>query len=99
MGVRWQRRSATPEGTVERAYARLEAVLSREYRSRRAGESVRSYLRTLSLVGLDDRATRVGELYERAHYGDGVGEEEAEEAVSLVDAMIRERTPILGRLR
>ncbi len=99
IGVRWQRRSATPEGTVERAYARLEAVLSREYRSRRAGESVRSYLRTLSLVGLDDRATRVGELYERAHYGDGVGEEEAEEAVSLVDAMIRERTPILGRLR
>ena len=99
IGIRWQRRSATPEGTVERAYARLEAVLSREYRPRRDGESVRSYLRTLSLVGLDDRATRVGALYERARYGDGVGEEEATEAVSLVDAMIRERTPVLGRFR
>jgi transglutaminase-like putative cysteine protease len=99
VGIRWQRRSATPEGAVERAYTRLEAVLSREYRSRRAGESVRSYLETLSLVGLDDRATRVGALYERARYGDGVDEEEAEEAVSLVDAMVRERTPLLGRFR
>jgi len=97
--LRVQRRRGDPEGDVEQAFARLEALLRRRYRPRRDGETPRAYLRSLAARGLDDRAQTVGELYERARYGDGVSRSQAERAVSLVDAMVWESTPLLGRLR
>ncbi|MFC6725210.1 DUF4129 domain-containing protein, partial [Halobium palmae] len=87
-----------PKADVERAFARLEYLLSREYRERRQGETPRAYLRSLGSVGLDSRAATVGRLYERAHYGAGIDPEEADEAVRTVNALVRERTPVVGRL-
>ena len=76
---------AGPETDVERAYERLEYVLSRRRGPRRTGETARQYL---DRVG-DERARRVGDLYHRARYGDGVGREEADEAVALVREVVR----------
>jgi transglutaminase-like putative cysteine protease len=75
-----------PETDVERAYERLEYVLTRRRRSRRTGETVGQYLERVG----DPRARRVGTLYERARYGEGVGQEEADEAVALVREVVRD---------
>ena len=92
--VRWQPRK-DPQQDVERAFERLEHRLSQEYRERRPGETPREYLDALSHVGLDDRAHRVGTLYERARYAGEVNREQADEAVSLVNDLVRGRS--LGR--
>ncbi|WP_266074847.1 transglutaminase TgpA family protein [Haladaptatus caseinilyticus] len=86
--VRWQPRD-NPETDVERAFGRLEYHLSRKHRTRRTGETPREYLAALSHVGVDDRAQRVGSLYERARYAGDVSREHADEAVSLVNDIVR----------
>ncbi|WP_254766599.1 transglutaminaseTgpA domain-containing protein [Salinilacihabitans rarus] len=94
----WQGFRGDPEADVERAYRRLELLLERRYRPRRESESVRQYLRTLSRYrSFDDEAVRVGRLYERARYGDGVDREAADEAIATVDALVRSRLPAVGR--
>jgi hypothetical protein len=77
---------ADPETDVERAYERLEYVLTRRREPRRTGETVGQYLERVG----DPRARRVGALYERARYGEGVGQEEADEAVALVREVVRD---------
>jgi transglutaminase-like putative cysteine protease len=88
--------SGSPESETERAFERLEYLLARENRVRRSGETPRDYL---AAIGADKRATRVGEIFERAHYGGAVTRDGADEASALVDELVRERTPILGRFR
>ncbi|SFK59475.1 Transglutaminase-like enzyme, putative cysteine protease [Halogranum rubrum] len=88
-----------PTADTERAFGRLEYLLERRYRPRRPRETPRSYLTALSKVGLDERATEVGELYERAHYGPGVSRDEADRAIALVDTLVREEIPVIGRIR
>jgi transglutaminase-like putative cysteine protease len=97
--MRYQGKRRSPDQDVERAYHRLEILLDRQYRPRRGEETPRDYVDALSLTGAGERVARVAKLYERAHYGDGVTEAEAEEAVDLVDALVAESTPVLGRLR
>jgi hypothetical protein len=77
-----------PRGDVERAYDRLEYLLSREARPREPGETPRAYLRAVG----DDRARRVGELYERAVYAGRATEAVADEAVSIVDDLVADRS-------
>ncbi|MFT4930666.1 MAG: transglutaminase-like putative cysteine protease [Natronomonas sp.] len=99
-GVRlhWQPRR-DPEVDVERAFARLELLLGRSVRNRRNGETPRTYLETMQLLAnVGERGERVARLYERAHYGDGVSPDEADEAVRLVDEIVGERTGWLGSL-
>lgn len=86
--LRWQPRE-DPETDVTRAFDRLEYLLGDEYRERRPGETPREYL--VSIDGLDDRAARVGSIYERVRYASEADESLAEEAVSLVDELVRER--------
>jgi hypothetical protein len=74
-------------------------LLERRHRERHPGETRHRYLQRRSYRGLDERAERVGELYHRARYGGGVSRDEADEAIELVDEMVREGTPLLGRLR
>jgi transglutaminase-like putative cysteine protease len=90
-----------PAADVERAFARLEAILRRRHRPRRPGETPRAYLRDLadSTRGLDERARRVADAYERARYGDGVTPTEAAAVVATVDEMAWDETPLIGRLR
>ena len=88
--------SGSPTEETERAFERLEYLLARENRPRRAGETPKDYL---AAVGTDERATRVGEIFERAHYGGAVSRAEADEASALLGELVRERTPILGRFR
>ena len=88
-----------PTADTERAFARLEYLLERQYRPRRPRETPRSYLAALSKVGLDDRAKEVERLYERAHYGTGVSRAEADRAIDLVDSLVREELPVVGRFR
>ncbi|WP_135819934.1 transglutaminaseTgpA domain-containing protein [Halostella litorea] len=97
--LHWQGDADTPAADAERAGERLDALLAREYRPRRPGETPREYVESLSLAGLDDRAHRVARIRERARYGDGVSREEADEAIKLVDDLVAERTPLLGRIR
>lgn len=93
----WQPRRA-PEEDVERAFERFELLLSRSVRPRRDGETPREYLRRMRmLANIGDNVNRVASLYERAHYGDGVSREEADEAVALVNEIVGERTSWWGR--
>lgn len=75
------------ETDIERAYERLEYVLTRRRGPRRTGETARQYL---GRVG-DERARRVGQLYAQARYGEAVSDTAADEAVSLVRAVVRDR--------
>ncbi|WP_144796782.1 transglutaminase TgpA family protein [Halorubrum depositum] len=87
-----------PTTDARRAFADLEYLLARRYRTRRAGETPRAYLHALRLRGLDERALAVGETYERATYAGTVTREEADEARRTVRRLALEATPILGRL-
>lgn len=100
--LRWQPRTDSPEADAVRAFERLERLLSKHYRTRRVGETENSYLAALERQGIDGRAHRVGEIYERARYAGGVSREEADEAIGLVDDLVgaqgilsrgRERVP------
>jgi transglutaminase-like putative cysteine protease len=85
----WLRRQprSGPERDVRRAFDRLEYLLERDGRARADGETPRQYVRAVG----DERARRVGELYERAVYGGEATEEMAEEAIALVDELVSER--------
>jgi transglutaminase-like putative cysteine protease len=83
--LRWQPRES-PAADVERAYRRLEYLLGKRHRPRRAGETPRQYL---DAVDADERARRVLSLYERARYAGTVSEDAAAEAVRLVDELTR----------
>jgi transglutaminase-like putative cysteine protease len=94
--LRYQPRS-DPVSDVERAYERLEALLEERHRPRRRGETPNDYLD--NLVGVDPRARQVVRLYELAHYRRSVTDAQADRAVRLVDGMVGETTPVVGRLR
>ncbi|MFD1598780.1 transglutaminase TgpA family protein [Halobellus rarus] len=100
LSVQFQRRR-DPESDVRRAYDRLSVLLEREYRARRPGETPRAYVGSLppSESRSEAEIRRVVELYERARYGDGVTESDADEAVSTVDRLVRASTPIVRWLR
>jgi transglutaminase-like putative cysteine protease len=86
--IRWQPRDE-PDADVERAFDRLEYYLSRKHRKRRSGETPREYITSLSHVGVDERSRRVGTLYEKARYAGEVTRDNADEAVSLVNDIVR----------
>jgi len=96
--LRWQGPRQSPNLDTERAYRRLEMLLERRYRPRRGEETPRDYVEALSLTGADERVDRVAQLYELAHYGNGVTDAEAAEAIGLVDELIGERSILPGRL-
>ena len=94
--LRWQPRR-DPETDVNRAFDRLERLLAGEYREREPGETPREYLAALETrYGLDDRAERVGSIYERVRYAGAVEDGLAEEAVALVDELVRDRRGLFG---
>jgi transglutaminase-like putative cysteine protease len=94
--LRWQPRS-DPGRDVERAFARLELLLSRTVRDRDPGETAREYATILgSTTDFGTKASRVVTLYERTHYGEGVSRSEADEAVELVDELVDERASWFG---
>ena len=66
---------------VAGAFARVEYLLARAHRERRADETVREYLQA---VRADERARRVAAIRERARYAGEVTPEMAAEARSLV---------------
>ncbi|WP_256686885.1 transglutaminase TgpA family protein [Halococcus qingdaonensis] len=88
--------SGSPTETIEAAFERLEYLLADEHRPRRDGETPREYL---AAIDADDRARRVGAIFERAHYGEAVSDADATEARALIDELRGERTPVLGRFR
>jgi hypothetical protein len=96
--MRWQGTRQGPDTDVERAVERLELLLEQRYRERKPRESPQTYVERLSVSGVDRRADRVVELHEKAVYGPGVTRDEADEAVELVDAIVRSSTPILRRI-
>ncbi len=96
--VRLPARSGTPHDDAKRAFEDLERHLARTYRSRRTGETPRSYLDALRVHGVDERVHAVGEAYERAVYAGEVTPEEAAEAERTVRRLALESTPVIGRL-
>ena len=105
VGLYWQRVGDDPDRDAERAFRRLERLLAREYRPRKRSESARGYLAALesasdgSIEPRDPRVETVVDRYERAIYGGGIGRDEADEAVAIVDELARERLPLIGRNR
>ncbi|MXV61413.1 DUF4129 domain-containing protein [Natronorubrum sp. JWXQ-INN-674] len=100
IGLYWQRSGDDPDRDVERAYRRLERVLAREYRPRERSESPRQYLDALASDPertIDPRVKTVTNRYERAIYGGGVTRADADDAIEIVDALARERLPVIGR--
>ena len=87
--LRYQPATDSPATDVERAFDRLELLLSRR-RPRRPGETPRQYVAAFGST-VDERARRVVELHERASYaGTTVSREEADEAIRCVDELVRE---------
>jgi len=77
LGVYWHGRRRDSDRDAERAFARLERLLARQYRPRRRSESARAYLAALSAAAddatdaepIDPRTELVVDRYERATYG------------------------------
>jgi transglutaminase-like putative cysteine protease len=84
-----RQRSRDPVSDTERALERLEYLLARDHRERRPGETPRAYL---NAIEADERAQRVGDLYERARYGEHASEADGAEAIELVDELVAERS-------
>ncbi|MFB6300599.1 MAG: DUF3488 and transglutaminase-like domain-containing protein [Halobacteriales archaeon] len=87
----WLRRF--PEGApVERimaAFDRVEYLLGRQYRRRRADETPREYLESLE-TNIDDRVQEVYQLYERTRYGGTIDEQTADRAIALAQELVDE---------
>ena len=94
--LRYQSPTDSPAADVERAFERLDLLLSSRRRPREPGETPRQYVDAVGSAG-DDRANRVVELYERAAYSGTVSREEADEAIRCVDELLEEGRP--GRPR
>ena len=90
--VRWQPRT-DPTSDIQRAFERVEYVLARETRARRAGETPRQYL---AAVDTDERVERVYRLHEQARYAGGVSVSSADDAVAAANEIVRERTGLFG---
>jgi hypothetical protein len=84
--LRYQPRT-DPTRDVERAFERLEYVAELRGRPRRPGETPRQFVEHVR----DRRAARLGEIFERAHYGGTVTAAEADEAVELADGLVSDR--------
>jgi hypothetical protein len=88
--IRWQRPTDSPDRDVERAFERLEAHLARRHRPREPDETARQYVEALA-PDVDPTAREVLRRYERARYGGTVTRAEADEAIRLVDVLVRGR--------
>jgi transglutaminase-like putative cysteine protease len=75
-----------PPADIERAYRRLEYVLERRSRPRRAGETPREYV---TAVNGGPAAQELVTLYERSRYGNEASEETADEAIDLLGRVRR----------
>ena len=91
----WLRRPPTgpPEAVVVGAFHRVVHLEERAGRERRPGETARAFL-----ADSDGRARRIGELYERARYGHGVDEADAEAATALLASLLEDRSRLPHRL-
>ncbi|ESP87285.1 DUF3488 and transglutaminase-like domain-containing protein [Candidatus Halobonum tyrrellensis] len=87
-----------PRTDAERAFRRLEYLAGLVVRPRRPGETPRQYLEAVASSGLGDRALAVGRAYERARYGRGVSDEDADAAVEATNALVWEHAPVLRRV-
>lgn len=85
--LRWQPETEDPLADITRAYARLEEYLSRRHRPPHPDETPRQYLKAVS-ESVDERAHRVAQIYEQAHYAGEINSEKAVEAISLVDELV-----------
>ena len=95
----WQPATDSPRRDVERAFDRVEAVLGRQYRSRRDGETRREYVAAVQQRGTrDDRLDRLVHLYEHAVYKGAVSRQRADEAREIATQISREAS-LLWRLR
>jgi len=84
--LRYQPR-ADPATDVERAFQRLQHYLGENhYRPRWDDETVREYV---DAIDADPRARRVAAIRERARYRGDVSEADADEAVRLVNELVR----------
>jgi transglutaminase-like putative cysteine protease len=91
----WLRRAPTgePEDVVSGAYQRLVYLREQGGRQKAPGETPREFL-----DDADERAKRVGDLYERAKYGPGIDEAGATEAMRLLAELLDERSRLPHRL-
>ncbi|MFB6250619.1 MAG: DUF3488 and DUF4129 domain-containing transglutaminase family protein [Halobellus sp.] len=95
----WQPPTGSPRQDVERAFDRVEAVLARQYRSRRDGETRREYVAAVQQRGTqDDRLDRLVDLYEHAVYRGDVSRQRADEAREIATQIGREDS-LLPKLR
>lgn len=92
--LRWQQPTDSPNADAVRALERLERLLQQRYRARRTDETVRAYFAALDSEEIDARAHRVAEIYEHAQYAGEVSRREADEAIELVDQLVRENSPL-----
>lgn len=85
----WLRRlpDGDPEAVVAGAYHRVVHLEERAGREKAPGETPRQFL-----ADADERARRVGVLYERARYGPGVDDADAEAAARLLADLLEERS-------
>jgi transglutaminase-like putative cysteine protease len=87
--ARWLRAdpTGTPTERVEGTYERLEYLLSRRFRPRRAGETPREYVDAVCQGATAEAARTVLERYEDARYAGTVTEADAAAARDAFDAL------------
>jgi hypothetical protein len=83
----YQPETDDPAADVQRAFERVEQALARSGRPRASGETPRQYLRAVA----GDRYERLADLHERARYAGRVTREDADEAISIANAVVRDR--------
>ncbi|MFB6187273.1 MAG: DUF3488 and DUF4129 domain-containing transglutaminase family protein, partial [Halobacteriaceae archaeon] len=92
--IHWQP-SKNPTVDIEGAYDRIEYVLSRQYRSRQPGETIREYINRLDP---EDDVKTVAHYHELAVHGGNATETMAREARSQATAYIRRQSGILATM-
>lgn len=97
--LRWHRNPISPAVDLHRSAERLEWAMSKRFRPRHPGETLRDYHRRFSTVYSDEHIDSLFEVIEQARYGGIEDREQADRARELADKVVDETVVFGGKLR
>lgn len=97
--MRWHLRQGDPVADLTRSADRLEWAMTRRFRPRQPGETLRSYHRRYQVIHRDQPVDALFDAVERSRYAGYVDPDLSSAAIELADRVVDDTVVFGGRLR